>query len=126
VAAGEQMAVGLCERERLLPNGDLVDDYSCPARGRCEGPGIERCKAAYRRGMRGMSEAEAENAGFSLPFTVPINGGSSRTESTSWNPATGYLIPCYQQASAIVTAATNERTFCGRRVVAAQEGVCTF
>jgi hypothetical protein len=61
-----------------------------------------------------------------LPFTVPISGGASRTESASWNPTTGYLIPCYDEARRQRTAASVELTLCGRRVLAAQEGVCTF
>jgi hypothetical protein len=121
------MADELCHLERIMPNGTLVEDYSCPASGgRCSGPGIERCMAAYRRGMRGISEAEGRTTGFSLPFSVPLNGGASRNETSSWDATTGYLSPCYQKASDIASVAHNERTFCGRRVLAAQEGVCTF
>jgi hypothetical protein len=126
LASGETMARELCEEERVLPNGTLVDDYSCPARGPCEGPGIERCKAAYRRGMRGISEAEARNAGFVIPITVPVNGGAGRTVTSSWNASTGYMFPCHDQARAMINQADFELVACGRRLLAAQEGVCTF
>jgi hypothetical protein len=125
--ANQEMATGLCEREHLMPNGDMVDDFTCPpGGGRCSGPGIERCKDAYRRGMRGSAVTEAHSGGFSLTFQVVLNGSASRTETSSWNATTGYLLPCYQQANDISSAAMSERTFCSRRVVQAQEGVCTF
>jgi hypothetical protein len=127
LTASERMADDLCHRELLMPNGDAVDDFSCPADGgRCSGPGLERCVRAYRRGMRGVSVTEGHTGGFSVTFQVVVNGGASRTETSSWSPTNGYLMPCYDQERAIVAAAHNERTFCGRRVLAAQEGVCTF
>jgi hypothetical protein len=127
IEAGRRMATELCEVERIMPNGTLVEDYTCPGGGqRCTGPGIEQCKESYRRGMHGIAEGDGRNAGFSLPFTVPLSGGASRNETTSWNATTGYLIPCYQGGSLIEADAHNARTFCGRRVIAAQEGVCTF
>jgi hypothetical protein len=104
----------------------MVDEYSCPARGRCEGPGIQRCIDAYRRGMRSTGTTEARNGGFSLPFTVPVNGGASRSETNTWSATEGYLIPCSQKGAAIREAASIERTFCGRRVLQDRGGVCTF
>jgi hypothetical protein len=129
VASGQAMAKELCEVERIMPNGAMVDDYSCPAGGgRCSGPGIERCKDAYRRGMHGIAVTEGHAGGFSLSFNVFLNGngGGNRSESTSWSPAQGFLIPCWSKAQGISEEADVARTFCGRRVAEAQEGVCTF
>jgi hypothetical protein len=81
---------------------------------------------AYQRGMRSTSTSEAQNAGFSLPFTVPVSGGANRTETSTWSATEGYLIPCHKQASAIQQAADVERTLCGRRVLNERGGVCTF
>jgi hypothetical protein len=126
VRAGEAMATDLCQDHRLLPNGDIVDEYSCPARGPCEGPGIQRCMDAYRRGMRASAVAEGRNAGFNLPFTVPVSGGANRTETSSWNATQGYLISCHHKAMEIRQTADIERTMCGRRVLQGRGGVCTF
>jgi hypothetical protein len=123
--AGEEMAVDMCEGRHLMPDGSLVDDYTCRNQGgrySCAGPGIDRCKRFFKSGMPGMSEGASINVGVS----VPTSAGASRTVTLNFSPVSGYFPTCIEAKLQLSAQASTNQTMCGRRVLQERGGVCTF